>query len=323
MRIDSILNRSVEKDVLDIIVMGATHERYESLLCKTGHNFYSLKMGKEWDSSYGIKPKNYYELSSLPFHINYDLIICHTSCDRLESALLLGQELNVPVIRHCHVLPSCTNEIVYFNSFQPTITTFISEYSKKVWSDKYIGVSSKVINHGVDCSFWNSEGREKDKVINRCMSAVNLWEQRDWACGWNIWTQTVTSGNLPYFVAGNNPGLSEALQPNELKKEYQRSRLFLNTSLNSPIPMALLEAMACGCPVVTLDTCMIPEFVEHEKTGFLCKNIKDLIYYCNILLNDPDLSEEMGQAAEKLIRENYNEKIFTDNWNNLFKEVLR
>ena len=42
------------------ILTFATHERYEENLCKTGHNFYSLKFGKEWDTTYAPVPSNYH-----------------------------------------------------------------------------------------------------------------------------------------------------------------------------------------------------------------------------------------------------------------------
>src|SRR5690606_23095051 len=103
---------------LNIIVIGATHERYESLLAKTGHNFYSIKMGKLWNKEYGNKPKNYYELDSLPFNVPYNLVLCHTSCDRLDAAMQLGAQLGIPVVRHCHTLPESEYENGAFHRYR-------------------------------------------------------------------------------------------------------------------------------------------------------------------------------------------------------------
>ena len=46
--IKSFMKKIDRSEKLNILTL-ATHERYEENLCKTGHNFYSLKYGKEWD----------------------------------------------------------------------------------------------------------------------------------------------------------------------------------------------------------------------------------------------------------------------------------
>lgn len=55
---------------------------------------------------------------------------------------------------------------------------------------------------------------------------------------------------------------------------YQRvaaSKGFVfSTSLEEGCPLTLLEAMACGCPVIAPAVGGIPEIVRHEETGYLC-----------------------------------------------------
>jgi glycosyltransferase involved in cell wall biosynthesis len=317
--LNSIVN-SVDirnKEKLDIIVIGATHERYESTLALSSHNFFSLRHGKMWDASYGSKPQNYHDVESLPIAFDYDLILCHTSDERIHIAKELSYSLGIPLIRHTHTLPQSENELKYLKSVKVDLNTFISQYSMNAWGDNQ---PSLVIEHGIDTMFWNESRRNPEHIDDVCFSVVNFWQKRDWACGWNIWREAIV--DLPFRVAGKNPGLSNSMTPSELKSAYSTSRVFLNTSLNSPVPMSLLEAMACGCAVVSMNTCMIPEIIEHGVNGFLCDGPAQLNECCKMLLANRELSDTMGSAAARTIRERFNLTNFINNWNNVFYGVL-
>ena len=97
--------------------------------------------------------------------------------------------------------------------------------------------------------------------------------------------------------------------------------IFLNTSTLSPIPMALLEAMSCGCGIVTTETCMIPEIVEHGVNGLMSNNEEELREYTQQLLNDAELSKKLGEEARKTIKEKLSEQKFIDNWNKIFDKA--
>lgn len=63
-----------------------------------------------------------------------------------------------------------------------------------------------------------------------------------------------------------------------------------------------MEAAALGIPIVASDCGPYPEFVEHGKTGFLVKRDHEWGKYLRILVEDPDLREEMGAAAREKAR---------------------
>ena len=124
------------------------------------------------------------------------------------------------------------------------------------------------------------------------------------------------------MVIGDTPGLSKQSESVEdLVTEYQKSQVFLNTSTLSPIPMALLEAMSCGCGIVTTETCMIPEIVEHGVNGLMSNNEEELREYTQQLLNDAELSKKLGEEARKTIKEKLSEQKFIDNWNKIFDKA--
>lgn len=314
--IRSTLSPLDNRDVLDILVIGSTHERYEQQLCLTGHNFYVYREGKEWNNDYGLKPDNYICLDNIPSYLRPDLILTHVSGNRLEIASELSSYYGIKTIRHTHTLPQSKEELSIFKSQNADLNTFISSYSKAAW-----GVDGDVINHGLDTDFWC-----KDLNLNRSddiLSVVNFWANRDWACGWELYKQIKNIYNGKYEVLGNNPGLSvPAKSINYLRASYNMCGVFLNTSLFSPIPMSLLEAMACGSPVVSTNTCMIPSIIKHGYNGLIANDPKELSEYLNFMLNNKHKALEMGQNAKNTIIEHFNINEFIKNWNISFKKVL-
>ncbi len=90
----------------------------------------------------------------------------------------------------------------------------------------------------------------------------------------------------------------------ELRKVYQNADLFIFPSVwNEPFGMPVLEAMACGLPVVTTRGGGIPEFVDHGKSGLLVErgDSKALAEAVCALLRDGELRRKMGRAAREKI----------------------
>ena len=327
----SLMRKVRTGDKLNILTF-PTHERYEENLCKTGHNFYALDHGKKWVSTYAKIPDNYHIISSLPEHIDFDLILSHTSCERLTMAhdILSGtkdmpyNKLSVPILRHCHILPNPNNseQTPLYKTFPVDQNSFISEFNMKAWG--YDKTEAAIIEHGIDTAFWKPD--ESVKRDNVCLSVVNDWIDRDWCCGFGTWASSVglkTKFQLPVRVLGDTPGLSEAAKDSDdLRRAYQASRIFYNTSSHSPVPTVLLEAMSCGCAIVSTNTCMIPEVIEHGKNGLLSNDPNELRSFLEMLLNNEELASKLGSEARKTICERYNLKSFVDGWNNLFNDTI-
>ena len=338
----SMMRRAQSHDKLNILTFCA-HERYEQNLCRTGHNFYSVAMGKTWDTDYGAVPDNYHIIDSIPDYVDFDMVLSHTTCDRLAFAhnFLAKTEAatenrsGVPILRHTHVLPDVRFDVATqlnnFTAFPITQDTFISKYSMGAWG---MGKSdAKFIEHGVDIDFWQpNPNMKRDNV---CLSVVNDWPNRDWCCGWELWKKTIgpkkvrngqgqqQSKQLPVNVVGKSPGLSEPAKSTEhLREIYQSSKIFYNTSLHSPVPTVLLEAMACGCAIVSTANCMIPEVIQHQHNGLISNDPNELRGFLEQLLKDDDLAEELGNNARKTIEAKYTLSRFVKNWDRILQSTV-
>ena len=71
--------------------------------------------------------------------------------------------------------------------------------------------------------------------------------------------------------------------------------------------LVLLEAQACGVPVVTSAHGGATEGIEHGKTGFAFpeRDVATLAQYLEVLLTDDVLLDEMSHAAPTFVRENF------------------
>jgi len=99
------------------------------------------------------------------------------------------------------------------------------------------------------------------------------------------------------------------------------NQVFLNTSTISPVPTSLLEAMACGCAVVSTATCMIPEIIENGVNGFCSNDEEKLREYLELLLHDRGLAKLIGKNARKTMVEKFSEQTFINNWNHIFDQA--
>jgi len=90
-----------------------------------------------------------------------------------------------------------------------------------------------------------------------------------------------------------------------------------------PFGIVLLEAMACGKPVITSNVGGIPFVVEDGKTGLLfeSENVEDLAEKIVILLKDEKLRRKMGDAGLERVKEFTWNKI-TEQTVEVYREIL-
>ncbi|AGF78533.1 glycosyltransferase [Desulfocapsa sulfexigens DSM 10523] len=93
----------------------------------------------------------------------------------------------------------------------------------------------------------------------------------------------------------------------DIKKYMQKARIFLLSSLYEGSPNILIEAMACGLPVVATRTSGIPELIEHGRNGYLVLpgDSKTMAKQAIHLLSDSHLWETMSTQARIKVLTNH------------------
>ncbi len=323
-RIRSIVNKAISQgspEKLNILTFN-THERYQTNQCMTGHNFYAFnwERGKSWLGEHAPMPDNYYQLpeNSIVPGVTFDMILAHSKFGQLQKAYEINQFLQVPIVcvEHTLPLPNWTPE--QFSKMQNIygdVNVFITDYSKDQWN---INAPSQVIYHGIDTKLFNPGSEERSGVL----TVAHDFIKRDYALNYKGW-ERITQG-LDRKVVGATEGLSEAAKNvEELVKAYQQAAVYINPSTLSPVPTSMLEAMACGCPVVSMDNCAISEFIVHEQNGYLSNDEEELRSWVKHLLDNPDVAAKMGNSARVTIEEMCDPTRFVSEWNNIFNQAYQ
>jgi glycosyltransferase involved in cell wall biosynthesis len=94
------------------------------------------------------------------------------------------------------------------------------------------------------------------------------------------------------------------IESGEMPEVYRAHDIFVFPSLVEGMPLALLEAMASGMPVVTTDSCGMADMVEDGVNGLLVlpANADALVAAVSRLCRSPELRRSLGQTAQLTMR---------------------
>jgi glycosyltransferase involved in cell wall biosynthesis len=299
------------------------------MMCKCGHNFFSLNIPgrKMWDSASAPVPENYTLLNTnVPLYLDIDLVLSQDRASHHVGATKLAESLNVPVVNLQHTLPPpgiSRANLYELQSRRGILDVFVSEYSQECWGSKDSATAHTNMT-GIDTEVFKPLDLEKDGTV---LTVANQFAKRGAELGFNEWVQAVGFPE-PVFsvkIIGDTPGLSKvAPSTEELVRQYNMSTLYLNTTIVSTLPTVIIEAMACGLPIVTTNTCLIPDtLVEHGVNGLVSKHNDpmELRYLCQTLLDDPALAAKMGQASREKVEKEFTVDRFASKWDEIFTEA--
>ncbi len=90
-------------------------------------------------------------------------------------------------------------------------------------------------------------------------------------------------------------------------------------------PVSLLEAMACGRPVIAPSVGSIPQTVTDGVQGLLCPagDLDAFTAHAVALLSNPALAARMGQAGRQRVVENYSLKVMIDGYQRMIETIYR
>ncbi|KAI7260608.1 hypothetical protein KC345_g10025 [Hortaea werneckii] len=109
-----------------------------------------------------------------------------------------------------------------------------------------------------------------------------------------------------------------------LASYYSVSELFVLPSRYEGLPLVILEAGACGLPTVAFNVMGVRGLVRHGESGLLAEGLDpaNLAAALDMLLKDPAMCREMGEAALQIVRSDYSEEIIGARLYNLLQESL-
>lgn len=125
----------------------------------------------------------------------------------------------------------------------------------------------------------------------------------------------------------NTRNFTNALSRDEMREFYNRADAYIVASTIDGTPNPMLEAAACGKPVIANHIGNAPEFIEHGNNGFLIRkehdrSINKYAYWLKHLDTKRDLCFEIGMNARKSILDGWTWAKVTENERKIFREVL-
>lgn len=100
--------------------------------------------------------------------------------------------------------------------------------------------------------------------------------------------------------------------------------VYVSSSLWEGLPVAVLEAMAFGIPVVATDVIGNREAVSHNASGLLVptQSPVDLGQAILCLINNPELKKSMGEAGQKRVGSLFAPERFISAHEDFYREIL-
>jgi glycosyltransferase involved in cell wall biosynthesis len=200
-------------------------------------------------------------------------------------------------------------------------------------------VDAQVVHPGVDAELFRPVPEPREAYV---LSAGTVNEEK----GHRLILEALA--NLPadrrprLLVAGDQPGSPEAdylrgrarelgveleiasfASAVELARIYARARLVAFAPLNEPLGLVVLEAMACGTPVIGVKQGGLLDTIVDGETGLLAeRTTASLTKALLALLDDPERAEAMGRAGRARVESYWTWQRAVDDLEAQFARVL-
>lgn len=103
----------------------------------------------------------------------------------------------------------------------------------------------------------------------------------------------------------------------KLKFLSEAKALLFPIEWDEPFGMSVIEALACGTPVIAMNRGAMPEIIEHGVTGFLANNEEEFIEYMQ------RIDEINPQACRRSVRERFSAEAMAKEYIARYKEVIK
>lgn len=113
--------------------------------------------------------------------------------------------------------------------------------------------------------------------------------------------------------------------PEDLALLYQAADLYIHAARADTFPNSILEAMACGTPVIATGVGGIPEQIENGKSGIITRpsDPTDMAQAILHLLDDDQLRTAMGNYAATSAHTRFSLKQQVDSYLDWYNEILK
>ena len=105
------------------------------------------------------------------------------------------------------------------------------------------------------------------------------------------------------------------LPASEIADCLNRMRLLILPSYSEGLPVVILEAMACGTPILSTPVGGVPDIIKDGETGFIMEDNSPECIVSHVVraLNHPDI-EEISQNAHALVKREFTYEVMVERY---------
>lgn len=308
------------------ILVWHIHGSYLNCLVRAPHEFY-LPVKPGLPEGYGGKgktfdwPDNTYEVPAEEVRkLDLDLIIYQTPKNYFEDQyeILSEGQRRLPKIYLEHNTPKGhPNEMRHPVDDPKVLMVHVTHFNNLFWDSGRC--PTRVVEHGV---------LPRPQIIyqgglDRGIVVVNDIKKRDRVVGYDVWEKVRQKVPLDLFGFNSQElGGHGDVPQEELLRAEAHYRLFFNPIRYTSLPLAVVEAMSIGMPIVALSTTELPAVIVDGVNGFISNNVDYLIDRMQLLLSDRELAFKLGQAAKAVADERFSLERFVRDWDKVFHEAV-
>jgi hypothetical protein len=193
----------------------------------------------------------------------------------------------------------------------------VTRYNRLMWDNG--ATPTAVIEHGVAL---DPELRASGKLA-RGITVCNCMQRRPRIAGYDLFL--TARKQVPLDAVGMETeqfgGLGD-IPYRDLHSAVARYRFLYSPMRYTSLPLAIVEAMTLGLPVVALATTAIPTLIKNGVSGYVSCDPDELIARMRELVADRELARKLGKNARAVARERFGMERFTRDWEAAFRQAL-
>jgi glycosyl transferase family 1 len=309
------------------ILIWHIHGSYLNTLARIDHDWY-LPVKPSRPEGYGGRGSTF----DLPDYVrevptecvrdlDLDLIIYQTPKNYFEDQfeILSAKQRLLPKIYLEHNIPQPNAVETRHPVDDPNVLlVHVTHYNRLMWDNGR--TSTVVIEHSIAID----PAIRYRGYLERGITVVNGMQKRARIAGYDLFLQAQQT--IPLDAVGMQTeefgGLGD-VPYRDLHRRLADYRFLFSPIRYTSLPLAVIEAMTIGMPVVALATTELPTVIEHGKTGYVSCNISELVGHMRRLLADQEEACRLGEQARSVARERFGLNRFIRDWNAAFALVTQ
>lgn len=303
------------------------HGSYLNTLARIDHNWYlPTKPGRP--EGYGGRgptfnlPEYVHEVPAEQVRdLELDLIIYQSPKNYMEDQyeLLTDEQRRLPKIYLEHNTPKPSAIDTRHPIDDPNVLlVHVTHYNNLMWDNGR--TPTVVIEHSVAI---DPSIRYKGNLASG-ITVINGMQKRPRITGYDIFLQT--RQKIPLECVGMETevlgGLGD-IPYRDLHRLIAEYRFLFSPIRYTSLPLAVIEALTIGMPVVALATTELPTVISNSETGYVSCDIDALIEDMHFLLSHQEEAARIGRNARIVAQERFGLDRFISDWNKAFALVTR